>query len=94
MLGLVIVQPAAERRDVIIPHIGGFLEPLHAIYGKTCLPAMERLLEQGRRQIVAFFPDVQVRYVEGYEIDRYDPRRLSFFNVNTQEDWLRVQEMT
>lgn len=93
MQGLVIFQPTAERRDVIIPRIGGFLEPLHAVYGKTCMPVMERLLEQGQRQIIAFFPDVQVRYVEGQEIDRHDPLHLSFVNVNTQEDWLRVREM-
>jgi hypothetical protein len=32
-----------------------------------------------------------VRYVEEAEVDAFDPRRLSFRNVNTQEDWVRVQ---
>jgi molybdopterin-guanine dinucleotide biosynthesis protein A len=93
MLSLVIPQPPAEHPDVIIPRIDGLLEPLHAVYNKACLPVMERLLEKGCRKIIAFFPDVQVRYVEDHEIDKFDPLRLSFVNVNTQEDWLRVREL-
>jgi len=29
---------------------------------------------------------VRVRYVEAEEIDRFDPKHLSFFNINTKED--------
>ena len=34
---------------------------------------MARLLDQGRRQIIAFFHEVRVRYVEEDEIDRSIP---------------------
>lgn len=87
------MMPLAQGYDVVIPRMGGFLEPLHAIYGRTCLPAMERLLEQGQRQIIAFLGEVKVRYVEEHEIDRFDPLHLSFFNVNTAADWRRVQQL-
>jgi molybdopterin-guanine dinucleotide biosynthesis protein A len=85
--------PLADGHDVVIPRIGGFMEPLHAIYSKACLPAMARLLDRGRRQIIAFFHEVRVRYVEEGEIDRFDPRHLSFVNVNTPDDWERVQRL-
>jgi molybdopterin-guanine dinucleotide biosynthesis protein A len=81
----------AADSDVVIPQLDGLLEPLHAIYGKVCLPAMARLLERGQRQIIAFFHEVRVRRVEDQEIDMYDPDHLSFFNVNTPADWERVQ---
>jgi molybdopterin-guanine dinucleotide biosynthesis protein A len=81
----------AEGYDVVIPRIGGFLEPLHAVYSKACLPAMDKLLAQGRRQIIAFFHEVRVRYVEEDKVDRFDPQHLSFVNVNTPEDWERAQ---
>lgn len=84
----------APGYDVIIPRIGHYLEPLHAIYSQACLNPMERLLEQGRRQIIAFYNDVRVRYVREAEVDEYDPLRLSFLNVNTPEDWARVQQLT
>lgn len=85
--------PLADGYDVVIPRLGGFLEPLHAIYGRSCLPFMAGLLEQGRRQIIAFFDHVRVRYVEESEIERFDPHHLSFVNVNTPGDWERVQEL-
>jgi len=82
-----------EGYDVVVPQLGSFYEPLHAFYGKECLPAMGRLLQQNRRQIIAFFPDVRVRYVSESEIDRFDPQRLAFVNVNSPEDWERVQAL-
>jgi molybdenum cofactor guanylyltransferase len=86
--------PLANGYDVVIPRLDGLLEPLHAIYGQACLPAMARLLERGQRQIIAFFHEVRVRYVEEDEVDRFDPQHLSFLNVNTPEDWERVQELS
>jgi molybdopterin-guanine dinucleotide biosynthesis protein A len=85
--------PLADGYDVVIPRVAGWLEPLHAIYGKTCLSAMRRLLDQGQRQIIAFFDQVRVCYVEEDEVTRCDPRHLSFVNVNTPEDWQRVQRL-
>jgi molybdopterin-guanine dinucleotide biosynthesis protein A len=80
-------------QDVVIPRIGKLLEPLHAIYGQRCLPAMKRLLDQGRRQVIAFFPEVRVRYVEEDEIRCFDSQQRSFVNVNTPEDWARVRAL-
>jgi molybdopterin-guanine dinucleotide biosynthesis protein A len=85
--------PLAEGYDVVVPHADGFLEPLHALYGRGCLPAMRRALERGRRQIVSFFDEVRVRRVEQAEVDRFDPQHLSFVNVNTAQDWTRVQAL-
>jgi molybdopterin-guanine dinucleotide biosynthesis protein A len=83
----------APGHDVVIPRLGSLLEPLHAIYGKSCVPFMEELLAQGERKIAAFFHRVRVRYVEEVELDRFDPDHLSFVNVNTPQDWVRVQEV-
>ena len=85
--------PRIVGHDVVVPRQGGFLEPLHAIYSKRCLPFMERLLEQGRKQIIAFFDHVEVDYVDADEIARFDPKRLSFFNVNSPADWQLAQEL-
>ena len=80
--------------DVVIPRLGRFLEPLHAIYDRSCLPFMDWLLDQGQRQIVAFFGEVRVCYVDQQVIERFDPDCRSFLNVNTAEDWARVAELT
>lgn len=83
----------ACEHDVVIPRIGGFSEPLHAIYSKKCLGPMDRLLAQGGLKIIDFFPEVQVRYVEEGEVDLFDPQHLSFFNVNTQSDLKEMKKL-
>lgn len=79
--------------DLVIPRLEEMLEPLHAVYGRACLAPMARLLAQGRRRIVSFFPEVRVCYVERQVVERFDPQHLSFFNVNTWQDWSRAQQM-
>ena len=76
--------------DVVVPFTDGYPEPTHALYSKACLPHIERRLKAGRLKIAGFFEDVRVRQVGADEIDRFDPERLSFFNVNTPEDLSRA----
>ncbi len=83
----------APDHDVVVPRLAGMLEPLHAVYSRTCLPWMARLLDEGRRKITAFFPYVNIRYVEEDEIERLDPLRLSFVNINTPQDWEEAQRL-
>ena len=87
MLGL------AAGFDVVLPRLNGLLEPLHAVYARSCLAPMERLLERKEMRINALLGLVRVRYVEAEEIDRFDPRHLSFFNVNTGADLERAQQL-
>jgi len=80
--------------DVLIPALAArrsdqgsdeTLETLHAIYGRTCLPAIERQLRTGNHKIIAFFPHVRVRKVPEETVRRFDPELLSFYNTNTPE---------
>ena len=78
--------------DVVLPPMGSYFEPLHAVYSKECLPHMEKLLADGELRILDVLPKVKVRYVEQTEIDRFDSRHLCFFNVNTQADLARARQ--
>jgi molybdopterin-guanine dinucleotide biosynthesis protein A len=75
-----------ETADVIVPRWDRFPEPLHAVYSKACLPAIEPYLKARQLKITGFYADVMVRYVERQEIERFDPQGQSFTNVNTPED--------
>lgn len=80
--------------DVVIPRLKGYTEPLHALYSRRCLGPMEQLLAQGGGRIISFFSQVRVRYIEEAEVNRFDPRHRSFFNINTPEDWQQAQRWT
>lgn len=77
---------SAEGYDVAIPLIGGDFETMHAVYRRSCLPAMERSLARGEMRIVSFFPEVRLHVVSEDEIRAVDPELRSFTNLNTPEE--------
>jgi len=79
--------------DVVVPRVGNWVEPLHAVYSKSCQAPIERLLSQGEVRVSALFGLVKVRYIEGDEISRFDPKHLSFFNINTEADLEMAQQL-
>lgn len=83
----------AAGHAVVVPHWQGELEALHAFYSRECLPAIEPILRRGGGRIVTFCEQVSARYVEPDEIARFDPSGLSFFNINSPEDWERAQAL-
>ena len=72
--------------DAVVPVIDGRPEPTHAAYSTACLPHIERRLQANDLKITRFFDQVRVNYLSQSEVEERDPERLSFFNVNTQED--------
>ena len=84
---------SASGYDVVIPRIEGMLEPLHAIYSKNCVGLMQRQIDTDELRIRVLLSQVKVRYVEEGEVDRLDPQRLSFFNVNTKDDLSKARAL-
>ena len=79
--------------DLVIPRLGHRMEPLHAVYSKGCLAPIEGLLKQGNLTVTELFNLVRVRYVDAEEINRFDPKHLSFFNINTGADLVTAREL-
>lgn len=78
--------------DVAIPRDKeGRLEPLHALYSRNCLSPIYQQIQRGNLKIDGFLDQVKVRYVEDSEINEFDPRRLSFFNINTSNDLVKAR---
>jgi molybdopterin-guanine dinucleotide biosynthesis protein A len=82
----------ADGADVAILRRGEWVEPLHAVYRRTCLPGMEAAIRAGERRVISFFPKVNVRYVTAEMIRPFDPQLRSFRNINTPEEWEAVRE--
>ena len=81
----------AEAGDVVIPASERGPEPLHALYARSCLPAMEEALEAGRRRIVAFFPRVKVHEIPPARMRELDPEGRTFRNINTPEEYFGLR---
>ena len=77
----------------MLPESGGprGMEPLCAVYGPACAPAIERRHAAGDHRAIAFHDDVRVGTLPLAHVALLgDPARL-FFNVNTPEDLERAQ---
>jgi len=74
-----------DDNDIIIPVIKGFVEPLHAIYSKRCLPAIKSRIEAEDLKVKSFFSEVKCKHLPEDKIKKYDPYLLSFSNLNTPQ---------
>jgi len=81
----------AGDAEIIMPRVGRFYEPLHALYARSILPVLEGRILAGQRRIRQACAGLRTRYVLEDEILKYDPEHLSFFNVNTPEDLERAR---
>jgi len=75
----------ADGNDVVVAQCASGYEPLHAIYAKSCIPYLTKLIQNNNLRIYDFYPDVRSRIVREDEVKRYDPDKLSFFNINTRQ---------
>lgn len=75
-----------DDADTVVPEARDGLEPLHAFYRRTCLPAIEAALSRGERRVVSFFPDALVVTAGLAELSRLGQAEPLFMNVNVQED--------
>ncbi|MCD6599625.1 MAG: molybdenum cofactor guanylyltransferase [Dehalococcoidia bacterium] len=81
----------SENFDVVIPRsVEGMIEPLHAIYSKSCINTIRARLERDHLKISQVLDILRVRYVEQEEYQKFDPQHLSFFNVNSMLDLKRA----
>ena len=79
-------QPGASRNPFGV-------EPLHAIYARSCLGPMQRALSAGERQITCFFPQVRVSYLDAAIVRRHDPDGHSFLSINTPTQLATVERL-
>jgi molybdopterin-guanine dinucleotide biosynthesis protein A len=88
----------APGHDVVLPRgdlLEGkksALEPLHAIYRKTCLAPFRAKLAADERKLDRALEGLRVRVVEPGEVAVLDAERRSFRNVNTPEELDRARK--
>jgi molybdopterin-guanine dinucleotide biosynthesis protein A len=72
------------EQDVLIPKVGQFIEPLHAIYRKSIMNELERfLIERKSRAVRDFLDQVNVGY---FKISDTEQNKKAFTNINSPAD--------
>jgi molybdopterin-guanine dinucleotide biosynthesis protein A len=88
LLRALVEQFTSAGYDAFLPQSSGRrgLEPLCAVYGPACGPAIARRLDMGDLKAISFHADVRVGILPLAQVRTYgDPEEL-FFNVNSPGD--------
>lgn len=76
----------ASGADAVVPKSPDGLQPLHSVYTKGCLPAIEEGIAAGQLKLADLISQINARVVQGAELADLDPEWRSFFNINRMDD--------
>lgn len=79
--------------DAVVPSLAGRAQYLHAVYRRTCIPVISRMMEDGEFTVAGLTDRVLTRFVEEAEWRSLDPEARSFVNVNTADDLRWAEEV-
>jgi molybdopterin-guanine dinucleotide biosynthesis protein A len=86
------VLDALGGQDVVIPRTEGGLEPMHALYARSCISPMLSAIERHRMKVIDLFPYLSVRILPSCPL--FNRNGISVFaNVNTEEDLRRAERL-
>ena len=89
-----VIRRMAEYLDgpqAVAADLEGRVQPLHAFYSRDCLGQAGRLLDEGKTSLHALLSTCRVRTMSSGDFLDIDPHLLSFTDVDTLEEYHRVQ---
>ncbi len=80
-----ILETPMKGYDAAAPFIGGRLHPLHALYSKRCIDAVEAMLREGKLRATELLMQVRTKRL-GEDFFNGLPVEASLMNINTKEE--------
>ncbi len=77
--------------QALVPWWDGRWQPLHSIYARSCLDAVDEMLAGGGGSMRDLLARLDVRRLDEREILRHDPDGHSLMNLNRPDDVARAQ---
>lgn len=88
-----LVARAGENAAlVVVPMVGGGLQPLCAVYRRAFAEVAERSLAAGENKIGRSFAEVQTVVLEPAELEGNGFGEDMFRNLNTEKDWQEAKQ--
>lgn len=88
LLGRLRDTAEAQTADAVVPESAGRrgIEPLCALYGNSCLPAIESAIARNDLRMIGFHDAITVARVPHDEVQTLGDPAILFMNVNTPEE--------
>ena len=91
-LNYMIERARNSSAVVTTPSVGGYDQPLCAVYSRRFLPVAEAALKSGQYKIVPLFSEVDTLVLREQELGQFALSAGMFDNVNTPEDYQSAQK--
>lgn len=92
-----LIEYMAEKIDgydaVVVEHKGK-LEPLCAVYSKSCVEPIEKELYRDNRKMKDFLKNIKTKVIKDRVLSNFDSGGRSFLNVNTKKDYQCILQET
>jgi molybdopterin-guanine dinucleotide biosynthesis protein A len=96
LVTVALLLSLAERSpgwDAVVPTPPDGPQPLCAVYGPACLPALRRRAGEGELKMTAFWPEARVLEVPPSDLARFGDPSALFLNVNRPGDLARARRL-
>jgi molybdenum cofactor guanylyltransferase len=91
-LSYLVAQARDSTAAVVVPEIGGCLQPLCAVYRREFAAAAERSLAADKNKVERLFTEVPTRVIKREELERNEFSEEMFRNLNTELDWQEARQ--
>lgn len=82
-----------DDHAAIVPMVAGNAEPLHAIYSKSCLSTIKKLIDSNTYRVKLSYEKMPVRYIREDEIEKFCVPNKAFSNINTPDEFRNIQPL-
>jgi len=79
--------------DSVVPEINSYLQPLAAVYKRTCLPVFTECLENDKLKLTRIFSELNALVLNEDELQKFGSVKEMFFNVNDPDALAQAQEI-
>ena len=79
--------------DSVVPEINSYLQPLAAVYNRTCLPVFTECLENDKLKLTRIFSELNALVLNEDELQKFGSVKEMFFNVNDPDALAQAQEI-
>ncbi len=82
-----------SKHDVVIPEIKNIKQPLFAIYTKNCIGVIKDQIFKKNLKLIDVLKKINFLILNEKIIQKYDDTFLSFFNVNTNFEYIKAKDI-
>lgn len=72
--------------QAVVPGVGEYIQPLFAVYAKSCIPSIQQCLKDSITKVSDFYPHIRIKFLHLEELALGIDVEKAFMNVNTSDD--------